>query len=73
VYKRQIEDELLTMGEEKFETTSWLEEEYSKYQKFIEFSRTAKNNLKSFNNEICLRFTDKPTFENILKSKPYKE
>ncbi len=70
---RKIEDEFLSLGEEKFETAVWLKDEFVKYQGFVKFSETAKNNLKSFNNEVCLRFADKSTFENILKSHPYKE
>ncbi len=70
---RKIEDEVLRLGEEKFETIVWLKDEFAKYQEFIKFSETAKNNLKLFNNDVCLRFTDKPTFENILKSRPYRE
>jgi len=70
---RKIEDEVLRLGEEKFETVVWLKDEFTKYQEFIKFSETAKNNLKLFNNDVCLRFTDKPTFENILKSRPYRE
>ncbi len=70
---RKIEDEVLMLGEEKFETVVWLKDEFTKYQEFIKFSETAKDNLKLFNNDVCLRFTDKPTFENILKSRPYRE
>ncbi|MDP3142948.1 MAG: hypothetical protein Q8N14_03250 [Candidatus Omnitrophota bacterium] len=70
---RKIEDILLGVKEEKFESVSWLKEEYKKYTAFIERAKTVENNIKQQNNELCLRITDKATFENIQKSLPYAE
>lgn len=70
---RKIEDTLLGLGEEKLESVVWLEDEHKKYADFIERTKKVKNSIKQQNNELCLRFTDKPTFENILKAHPYTE
>lgn len=69
----KIEDLILGIGEEKFETTAWLTEEYQKYLKFIKTSEDAKNEIKHQNNELCSRLLDEKTFNAILKENPYKE
>lgn len=70
---RKIEDILLDVGEERLDSIVWLKEEDKKYTDFIERTKKVKDSIKQQNNELCLRFTDKPTFENILKGHPYTE
>jgi len=70
---RKIEDILLDLGEERFDSVTWLVDEYRKYTGFIEKTKAVKNSIKQQNNELCSRITDKPTFDNIQKSMPYSE
>jgi len=70
---RKIEDILLDAGEEKLDSIAWLKDEHKKYTDFIERTKKVKDSIKQQNNDLCLRFTDKPTFENILKAQPYTE
>jgi len=70
---RKIEDILLNVEEEKLESVTWLKDEHKKYSDFIEITKTVKNSIKQQNDELCLRFTDKPTFDNILKAHSYIE
>lgn len=70
---RKIEDILLGVGEEKLDSVAWLKDEHRKCTDFIERTKKVKDSIKQQNNELCLRFTDKPTFENILKAHPYTE
>lgn len=68
---RKIEDILLGMGQEKFEAVAWLGEEHKKYTDFLEKVQAAKNSIRQQNDGVCLKFTDKPTYDNILKANPY--
>lgn len=70
---RKIEDILLSLGEEKFETLIWLKEEYKKHTDFVEKTKKAKDSVKQQNDDLCARCTDKLTFENIQKVNPYIE
>lgn len=70
---RKIEDILLNLGEERLESVAWLKNEYRKYIDFLDKVKAAKNSIKQQNNGVCLRFTDKTTFDNILKANPYTE
>jgi len=70
---REIEDLLMPIGEQNFEDTSWLKEEYKAYLEFIQYSKNVKDVLKKENNELCIRFCDEPTFNKILQANPYLE
>ena len=68
---RKIEDILLGIGEEKFEAVVWLKDEYKKYTDFLERAKAEKNGKKQQNEGICLTYTDKLTYDSILKANPY--
>ncbi|MCX5708500.1 MAG: hypothetical protein NTY14_05970 [Candidatus Omnitrophica bacterium] len=68
----QIKGLLLSAKEEKFETVDWLKDEHEKYLKFIENAKTTKNNIKKQARELCIRFSDTATFDNVLKEHPFK-
>lgn len=70
---RKIEDILLGIGEDKFEAATGLEDEYKKYIGFIDKVKVNKNSIEQQNEGVCLRWSDRPTFENILKAHPYIE
>lgn len=70
---RKVEDILLGLGEERLESVTWLKDEYKKYTDFLEKVKTAKSSIKQQNDGVCLRYTDKPTYDNILKANPYTE
>ena len=70
---RNIEDLLLGIGEEKLEKASLFQDEHNEYQKIIQSFETTIERIKKHNYELCLRFTDKPTLDNILKNNSYRK
>ena len=70
---RKIEDILLDIREDKFETVLWLNDEYKKYTDLLNRFASKKDDIKWQNEGVCLRYIDKLTYDNILKSRLYAE
>ena len=70
---RKIEDILLDIREDKFETVLWLNDEFKKYTDLLNRLASKKDDIKRQNEGVCLRYIDKLTYDNILKSRLYAE
>jgi hypothetical protein len=68
---RNIQDLLLNIGEDSIEKANDFEEQYQELVCFKESAEEAINWAKKQNYATCLKFTDKPTLDNIFKSKRY--
>lgn len=68
---RDIQDQLLVINVDSFETAEGFQDEYHKFLQFKASTETAIDWTKKQNYSICSRFTDKTTLDNILQGHIY--